>query len=219
MVALVGENGSGKTTLVKLLCRLYDPTHGHITLDGVDLRQFDLTALRRKIGVIFQDYARYNLTARDNIWFGNTEIGSDAQHRIAAAAQHSGADKVISELKQGYDTMLGKWFEEGEELSIGQWQKIALARAFIRDAEILILDEPSSAMDANAEYEFYNRFRQLLNGRSAIIISHRFSTVRMADYICVLDQGRIVEHGAHDDLVQRGGLYAELFGKQARYYG
>jgi ATP-binding cassette subfamily B protein len=216
-IALVGENGSGKTTLVKLLCRLYDPNGGCITLDGVDIREFKTTALRHQISVVFQDYAQYQLTARENIWLGNIENDPN-QEQIITAAQFSGADEVIRELPQGYETVLGKWFEEGEELSIGQWQKIALARAFLRDAQILILDEPTSALDAKAEFEVFKQYHQLTKDRTAILISHRLSTVRMVDTIYVLENGRIVEHGCHDDLINRGGTYAHLFEKQARHY-
>jgi len=216
-IALVGENGSGKTTLVKLLCRLYDPTQGRITLDGVDFRDFKTTALRRQISVVFQDYAQYQLTARENIWFGN--IDQPPEHeKIITAAQFSGADSVIRSLPKGYDTLLGKWFKEGEELSIGQWQKIAIARAFMRDAQILILDEPTSALDAKAEFEIFKQYHQLTKDRTAILISHRLSTVRMVDTIYVLEKGRIVEHGHHDDLIRRGGTYAHLFNKQAQHY-
>ena len=217
VVALVGENGSGKTTLIKLLCRLYDPTSGIITLDGVDLRQFETTALRREISVIFQDYAQYHLTAQENIWFGNAALPPD-QERIVAAARHAGADEVIAGLPQGYETILGKWFENGEELSVGEWQKVALARAFLRDAWIIVLDEPTSDLDARAEYEVFKKFRQLAAGRTVILISHRFSTVRMADRIFVLEGGRIIESGSHDELVRLGGTYARLFETQAQYY-
>ncbi len=217
VVALVGENGSGKTTLIKLLCRLYDPTNGTITLDGVDLRQLETTALRREISVVFQDYAQYHLTARENVWFGNVALPPD-EERIAAAARHAGADEVITGLPQGYETILGKWFEDGEELSVGEWQKVALARAFLRDAQIIVLDEPTSALDARAEYEVFRKFRQLAAGRTAILISHRFSTVRMADRIFVLEGGKIIESGTHDELVRLGGTYARLFETQAQYY-
>ncbi len=216
-VALVGENGAGKTTLIKLLCRLYDPTGGAITLDGMDLREFDPTSLRREISVIFQDYVQYNLTARENIWFGNINLASDHE-RIVAAAHDTGADEVISGLKHGYETFLGKWFEDGEKLSTGEWQKIALARAFLRDAQILVLDEPTSALDANAEYEIFTKFQQLTKNQTTLLISHRFSTVKMADRIYVLEDGRIVENGSHTELIRRGGTYARLFETQAQYY-
>ena len=217
VVALVGKNGSGKTTLIKLLCRLYDPTSGLITLDGIDLRQFEITALRRQISVIFQDYARYHLSARDNVWFGSVDLPPD-QARIAAAATRTGADEVIHRLPHGYETILGKWFEDGEELSLGEWQKVALARAFLRDAQLIVLDEPTSAMDAKAEYEVFQKFRQLAAGRMAILISHRLATVRMADCIYVLEHGTIIECGTHDELMARGGMYADLFSLQAQHY-
>jgi ATP-binding cassette, subfamily B, bacterial len=217
VVALVGENGAGKTTLVKLLCRLYDPTAGQITLDGLDLRRFETTDLRREMSVVFQDYAHYNLTAQENIWFGNVQLPPDDE-QIAAAARRSGADAVIARLHQRYQTVLGKLFRDGEELSIGEWQKIALARAFLRDAQLLVLDEPTSALDARAEYEVFQRFRELIAGRSAVLISHRLSSVRMADRIYVLDGGRMVESGTHDELMALGGKYARLFETQAQYY-
>ena len=216
-VALVGENGSGKTTLIKLLCRLYDPTEGIITLDGVDLREFESARLRHEISVIFQDYAQYHLTAQENIWFGNVDIPPD-QEQIVAAARRSGAHDMIEGFKHRYETILGKWFENGEVLSPGQWQKIALARAFLRDSQIVVLDEPTSALDAKAEYEVFKKFRQLTKGRAAIIISHRFSTVRMADRIYVLGNGRIAESGTHHELVSLGGRYAMLFEIQAQSY-
>lgn len=217
VIALVGENGSGKTTLVKLLCRLYDPTAGRITIDGIDLRDFSIHALRQQISIIFQDYAKYNLTAKENIGFGNTEAWAD-QEKIITAAQHAGAHDVITKLPGGYDTVLGRLFDHGEELSIGQWQKVALARAFLRDSQLIVLDEPTSAMDPKAEYEVFKTFRQLLDGRSAILISHRLSTVRMADRIYVLKDGRIIESGSHDELVYRDGTYAHLFETQAKNY-
>lgn len=217
VVALVGENGSGKTTLMKLLCRLYDPTGGTISLDGADLRQFDTKALRHEISIIFQDYVHYQLTARENIWLGNTRLPPDDE-RIIAAAQRSGADAVISALPHGYDTILGKRFENGEELSIGEWQKVALARAFMRNSQIIVLDEPTSSMDAKAEFEVFESFRRLVSGRTAILISHRFSTVRMADRIFVLKHGKIIENGTHDELVRAGGTYATLFEMQAQHY-
>jgi ATP-binding cassette subfamily B protein len=216
-IALVGANGSGKTTLIKLLCRLYDPTEGRISLDGADLSGFETGALRRQISVVFQDYARYHLTARENIWFGDTTHQAE-NGRVVAAAELSGADEVIARLPRGYDTVLGKQFQDGAELSIGEWQKVALARAFMREAQIIVLDEPTSSLDAQAEYEVFRKFRQLARGRTAVLISHRFSTVRMADRIYVLDGGRIVESGTHDELVRLGGTYARLFQLQASSY-
>jgi len=216
-IALVGENGAGKTTLVKLLCRLYDPTEGRITLDGIDLREITLADLRADVSVIFQDFAKYHMTARDNIWLGNIRQPLETL-LIREAAELAGADEVISQLPQGYNTMLGKWFEGGEELSMGEWQKLALARAFLRQSQIMVMDEPTSAMDARAEFEFFQRFHNLAKDRMAILISHRLSTVKMADRIYVLDQGRIVESGTHDELINRHGQYAELFETQARNY-
>lgn len=216
-VALVGANGSGKTTLVKLLCRLYDPTSGTISLDGIDLRDFETATLRREIGVVFQDWASYHVSARDNIWFGDPRPECD-QARIRQAARDSGADEVISRLRNGYETVLGKWFEDGEELSVGEWQKIALARAFVRDAQIVVLDEPTSFLDVEAEYRLFEQFRRLAAGRTTVLISHRLSTVRMADRIYLLEDGRIAESGGHDELLRRGGAYARLFETQARSY-
>ncbi len=216
-VAFVGANGAGKSTLIKLLCRLYDPTSGRITLDDVDLRQFQTSALRGMVSAVFQDFAHYQATAWENIWYGNIALPPDRAH-IMAAARHAGADPVISGLPRGYDTVLGKWFDGGEELSIGEWQKVALARAFQRDAHIMMLDEPTSAMDAQAEHEFFRAFRQLVKDRTAIFISHRLSTVKMADRIYVLEDGRIVENGTHDDLTSNGGTYARLFATQAQPY-
>ncbi len=217
VVALVGENGSGKTTLIKLLCRLYDPTIGKITIDGIDLREFKMAELRRQISVIFQDYAKYNFTAQENIWLGNIDLPPEKENIIAAAC-HSGADDVINKLPQGYQTILGKLFDQGEELSIGQWQKIALARAFLRDSQLIVLDEPTSAMDPKAEYEVFQQFRQLIKHQAAILISHRLSTVKMADRIYVMDSGSIVESGSHRELMQLGGIYANLFETQAQNY-
>jgi ATP-binding cassette subfamily B protein len=216
-IALVGENGSGKTTLVKLLCRLYDPTHGEIRLDGISLRSFETACLRREISAVFQDYVCYELTAAENIALANA--GDDIDEvRVRAAAARSGVHDTIMRLPLGYATQLGQRFEGGTELSIGEWQKIALARAFTRNAQILILDEPTSALDAEAEHEVFQRFFELAEGRTAILISHRLSTVRMADRIYVLDRGRIVESGSHDELMSRGGKYSWLFSIQAQPY-
>ncbi len=216
-LAIVGQNGAGKTTLIKLLTRLYDPTEGQILLDGVDLREYDPDQLRRRIGVIFQDFVKYQLTARENIGFGQIDqIDDDA--RIRDSAERGGADDVVAELPEGMDTMLGRWFNKGNELSGGQWQKIALSRAFMRDGEVLVLDEPTSALDAEREYEIFQRFRDLTEGKIAVLISHRFSTVRMADRIAVIEQGQVQEIGTHDELLAHGGTYARLFEMQAEGY-
>ena len=216
-LALVGENGAGKTTLVKLLARLYDPTEGRILLDGVDLREYDLHSLRRNVGVIFQDFVRYDFLLKENIAVGDIAgIGDEA--RIEAAADRSLANTVAGRLPGKYGQMLGRRFEGGVELSGGEWQKVALARAYMRDAQLLILDEPTAALDARAEYEVFLRFSELTAGRMAVLISHRFSTVRMADRILVLRSGEIEEQGTHEELVARGGLYAELFQLQAAGY-
>ncbi|ANY81373.1 ABC transporter ATP-binding protein [Microvirga ossetica] len=217
VVALVGENGAGKTTIVKLIARLYDPTEGRILLDGRDLRDYDLADLRSEIGVIFQDFVRFHFTAAENIGAGRIEASED-RGRIRSAAERSLADPVIARLPQGYDQPLGKRFNEGADLSGGEWQKIAIARAYMREADVLILDEPTAALDARAEYEVFQRFRDLSRGKTAILISHRFSTVRMADRILVLENGRVAEAGAHEDLVASGGRYAELFELQASGY-
>ena len=217
IIALVGENGSGKTTLIKLLCRLYDPTSGQITLDGIDLKAFSIIELRRQISVIFQDYVKFNLSARENIWVGNAETSPDSP-AIETAAHFSGAATVIENLPDNYETLLGNLFDKGEELSVGQWQKIAMARAFLREAQILVLDEPTAAMDPQAEAEVFSRFRELIGERSAILISHRLSTVKMADCIYVMNQGKIIESGSHKQLIREGGHYANLFNTQARYY-
>jgi len=217
VTALVGPNGSGKTTIVKLLCRLYDPQQGRVTYDGVDLRAVRIADLRRGIGVIFQDFARYQLTARENIWVGN--IALDRQDpAVERAAREAGAHEVIAGLRQGYDTMLGKWFEEGEELSIGEWQKVALARAFVREADVLVFDEPTSALDPLSEWRAFEQIRRLAQGRAVILVSHRFSTVRNADVIHIVDGGRIIESGAHEALVARRGVYAAMYEVQARGY-
>ncbi len=216
-MALVGENGAGKTTLVKLLARLYDPDEGRILLDGRDLRDYDLDALRGSMGVIFQDFVRYNLTAGENVAVGRIEARGD-QARIAEAAVRSGAEAVIARLPKGYDQMVGKRFRNGVELSGGEWQKIAIARAYMRDAETLILDEPTAALDARSEYEVFKRFKELSAGKTSVLISHRFSSVRMADRIMVLGGGRVEDLGTHAELLARKGRYAELFELQAAGY-
>jgi ATP-binding cassette subfamily B protein len=216
-LALVGENGAGKTTLVKLLARLYDPTEGRILLDGVDLREYDVESLRRNVGVIFQDFVRYDFMLRENIAVGNIGRLGD-EPAIKTAAERSLADSVAQRLKGQYDQMLGKRFDGGVDLSGGEWQKVALARAYMRDAQLLILDEPTAALDARAEYEVFLRFSELTKGRMAVLISHRFSTVRMADRILVLKGGELVEQGTHEALVSLGGLYSELFQLQAAGY-
>lgn len=216
-LALVGENGAGKTTLVKLLARLYEPTEGRILLDGVDLREYDLSQLRDAVGIIFQDYQRFSLTAAENIAIGSIADRED-QSRIEKAARDSLAEEVIRQLPEGYRQLLGRRFQQAVELSGGQWQKIALARAYMRDAQLFVLDEPTSALDARAEHEVFQRFAELIQGRSAVLISHRFSTVRMADRILVLQHGRVLEQGTHEELMALGGLYAELFRLQASGY-
>ncbi len=216
-LALVGENGAGKTTLIKLLTRLYDPTEGRILLDGVDLREYDPDELRSQIGVIFQDYLRYQMTMAQNIAVGN--IGrKDDRELIEAAAEQSLAATVAAKLPGHYDQELGRRFRQGMELSGGEWQKVALARAYMREAQLLILDEPTAALDARAEYEVFERFAELTKGKAAVLISHRFSTVRMADRILVLDKGQLLEIGSHEELLKKGGRYAELFHLQARGY-
>ena len=217
-LALVGENGSGKTTLIKLLTRLYTPDSGRILLDGLDLRQWDADALRRRIGVIFQDFGRYQMLVGENIGAGDVAHFDDRQ-RWREAAEKGMAAPFIEEMSEGYDTQLGRWFKGGRELSGGQWQKIALARAFMRTgADILVLDEPTATMDAKAEAILYEHFRELCAGKITILISHRFSTVRMADHIVVISGGRIVEQGGHDQLMAQGGQYAQLFTLQAKGY-
>jgi len=216
-IALVGENGAGKTTLVKLLARLYDPNEGRILLDGHDLRDYDVDELRRHVGVIFQDFVRYHMTASENLAVGRIEARGD-RGRIERAAERSLAKDVIERLPEGYDQMVGRRFAEGVDLSGGEWQKMALGRAYMRDAELLILDEPTAALDARAEYEVFQRFTDLTSSKTAVLISHRFSTVRMADRILVLEDGRLLEDGSHEELLVRGGRYAELFGLQAAGY-
>jgi ATP-binding cassette subfamily B protein len=224
-VALVGENGAGKTTITKLLARLYDPTEGRITLDGIDLKEYDLLSLRHAIGVIFQDFVRYDMRFDENIGVGEIdsvrgelEKSNGTPSSITAAAENSLAASLLPRFSKGYQQMLGRRFEEGVDLSGGEWQKIALARAYIRDAQVLILDEPTAALDARAEYEVFLRFSELVAGRMAILISHRFSTVRMADRIIVLRHGKVEEQGSHEELLANGGLYEELFAMQAKGY-
>lgn len=216
-VALVGRNGAGKSTIVKLLGRLYDPDEGQILIDGRDVREYDPVELRREFGVMFQDYAAYQVSAGENIGVGNVDHAEDRE-AIATAAERAGADDVVRKLPEGFDTTLGKWFEGGHQLSGGEWQKIALARAFMRDAQVLILDEPTAALDAQAEHDLFARIKELTAGKMALYISHRFSTVRMADRILFLENGRLVEQGTHEELMDLGGRYAELFDLQAASY-
>ncbi|HKO42844.1 MAG TPA: ABC transporter ATP-binding protein [Pyrinomonadaceae bacterium] len=236
-LALVGGNGAGKTTLVKLLARLYDPTEGRILLDGRELREYDLESVRRNVGVIFQDFYRYDLRFEENIGVGEIEQvrdyldsngttnaadldlnGNEPPASIVSAAEKSLAATLLPRLPEKYQQVLGRRFEGGVDLSGGEWQKVALARAYMRDAQVLILDEPTASLDARAEYEVFSKFAGLMQGRMAVIISHRFSTVRMADRLVVLDEGRVVEEGSHDELIERGGLYSELFSLQAQGY-
>jgi len=216
-LALVGENGAGKTTLIKMLARLYDPTEGRILLDGIDLKEYDPEELRGQIGIIFQDYLRYQMTVAQNIAVGNIPKKEDRALIVSSAIQ-SLADPMVERLPGKYEQPLGKRIHQGVDLSGGEWQKIALARAYMRDAQLLILDEPTSALDARAEYEVFQRFAELTKGKSAILISHRFSTVRMADRILVLDKGELIEIGSHEELLKKEGRYAELFHLQARGY-
>ena len=217
IAALVGSNGAGKTTLVKLLCRLYDPTDGRITIDGIDLRELDLKQLRQMITTVFQDFNQYQLSASENIWIGQIDEPLDMA-RIQEAARLSGADEVIARLRTGYDTPLGQMFAHSHQISFGQWQKIALARAFSRQSELIILDEPTSSLDVIAEHEFIQRFQQAAAGKTGLIISHRLSTIQMVSKIFVLDGGRLVETGTHADLMALKGLYADIFTTQAQYY-
>lgn len=216
-VALIGENGEGKTTIVKLLTRLYDPLEGQILLDGIDLREYNVEDLYREIGVIFQDFMRYEMTARENIAVGLIDK-VDNLPLVEQSARKSMADEVIEKLPSRYEQMLGRRFDGGVDLSGGEWQKLALARAYLRDAQVLVLDEPTSALDARSEYEVFQRFAELTAGKMALFISHRFSTVRMADRIVVLEKGRIAEEGDHDALTRQGGRYAEMFELQAANY-
>ncbi len=216
-IALVGQNGAGKTTLVKLLTRLYDPGEGEILIEGRNIKEYDPDELRERIGVIFQDYVKYQMMAGENIGIGRVEE-MENHVLVEEAAGKSGADEVIERLEKGYDAVLGRWFEKGVDLSGGEWQKIALARAFMRNAPVLILDEPTSALDAQAEYDIFQRFRSLAAERTVIFISHRFSTVRLADRIFVIEQGRMIESGSHHELLDLDGRYAELFNLQAEAY-
>jgi len=216
-VALVGENGSGKTTLIKLITRLYDPIEGRISLDGIDVREFDPVEYRKLFSVIFQDFAKYAATANDNIWYGDASHPRNPE-RTHQAGLLAGADAFLQELPKGYETPLSRIFDGGQELSIGQWQRVALARAFLPSTKFIIMDEPTSAVDPAAEMELFDTLRDRIGDRGALIISHRLSTVRNVDYTYVLDRGRIVEHGHHDDLVRAGGRYAHLFGRQAAYF-
>jgi ATP-binding cassette subfamily B protein len=217
-VALVGENGAGKTTLAKLLLGLYQPTAGRILIDGVDLADLDLEWWRRRAAAVFQDYVKYELTVGENIGFGDVSRLNDTP-AIRTAAARSGADAVVTELPLGYQTMLGKAYDEaGHDLSIGQWQKLAIARAYLRDAAVLVLDEPTAALDARAEVEVYRRFRDMAEGKTVLLISHRLGSARLADRIIVLEHGRIVEEGSHAELVARGGRYATMYTAQAQWY-
>jgi ATP-binding cassette subfamily B protein len=216
-IALVGENGSGKTTLIKLLTRLYEPTEGEISYQGINLRDWPMDELRKKIGVIFQDFVKYQLSLRENVGFGSVDDLSN-QPRIERAADQGGMIEMLPSLSEGWETTLGGWFHKGRELSGGQWQKIALSRAFMREGEVIVLDEPTSALDAEKEYEIFKRFKELTAGKIAFLISHRFSTVRMADRIVVLKHGKIVEQGSHADLIASHGVYAGLFEMQAEGY-
>jgi ATP-binding cassette subfamily B protein len=215
-VALIGENGEGKTTLVKLLTRLYDPTTGRILLDGVDLRDYSIEDLHSQIGVIFQDFMRYEMTARENIAVGRIDLVEDAA--VYEAAHKSMADAVVGKLPKGYEQLLGLRFEGGVDLSGGEWQKMALARAYFRDAQVVILDEPTASLDARSEYEVFERFAELTEDKTALLISHRFSTVRMANRIVVLEGGAVAEQGSHEKLLSQGGRYAAMFELQASSY-
>lgn len=216
-VALVGQNGAGKTTLVKLLTRLYEPSGGRILVDDVPIEEYDIDDLQRHMGVIFQDFIRYELPVRDNIGFGRVEARQDTE-RVAEAARAAGAEGIVESLPQKYDTMLGRHFEDGHQLSGGQWQKMALSRAFMRRAPVVVLDEPTAAIDAEAEAEIFTRLKEIARGATSLVIAHRFSTVRMADHIVVVENGKVIEHGVHQDLVRADGVYARLFRLQASGY-
>jgi ATP-binding cassette subfamily B protein len=217
-VAVVGENGAGKSTFIKLLCRFYDPDQGQLTVDGTDLRRFSLDSIRRRISILFQFPMRYQITVRENISFGDPEAPdtTEALHEAAVAA---GADGFISRLPKTYDTILGRWFEGGRELSGGEWQRMALARAFFRRAPIVVLDEPTSFMDSWAENEWLDRYEKMVQGKTSLIITHRFTTAMRADIIHVMDRGRIIESGSHDELIALGGRYASSWSSQMRQAG
>jgi ATP-binding cassette subfamily B protein len=216
-VAVVGENGAGKSTLIKLLCRLYDPTGGCISFGGIDIRKLPLADWRREIGIIFQDYAQYEMTVRENIWFGDIALAKE-DDRVRHVASETGADRFVTRLRSSYETRLGHLFDQSEELSAGEWQKLALSRALLRRSGLLVLDEPTSAFDPDAEHRFLGCLRQLAAGRTVILISHRLSAVKDMDRIFVLQNGEIVEQGRHEELIRLGGAYARLFSKQASHY-
>lgn len=216
-VAIVGDNGAGKTTLIKLLCRFYDPDKGEILFDHNNIKHYPLTELRKMISVVFQDFILYHLTAEENIWFGNIQQNKDSQ-KIKTAAKNAGIHDTLMNIPHQYKANLGNLFENSEELSLGEWQKLAIARAFFRDARIIILDEPTSSLDAETEFNVFQKFRELTKGKTSVIISHRFSTVKLADYIYVIDESRVKEQGTHDELMKAGGKYATMFKKQAMYY-
>ena len=217
VVALVGENGAGKSTLVKLICRFYDPESGEISFNGVDLKNMNPISWRKKLSVIFQDFTKYNLTAEENIRVGDIDKGIDGEGIIRAAKQ-SGADPVLNKLPKGYNSQLGRMFEEGQELSVGEWQKVAIARAFYRNSDIIVLDEPSSSLDPLSEAELFEQFKKLIKGKTAILISHRFSTVKMADKIFVMKGKKIIEQGSHEELIKKKGFYFKMYSAQAKNY-
>jgi ATP-binding cassette subfamily B protein len=217
LIALVGTNGSGKTSLIKLLSRLYEPTKGRILVDGVDIRSIDTDEWRRQLSIVFQDYTKYQLSARDNIWLGNIDESNDSEE-ILTAGRKSGIDECLMELPNGYETILGNWFNGGVELSIGQWQKMAIARAMFRKSQLVVLDEPTSALDPEAEAKIFQSFRQLFPDRAALLITHRLSSIQIVDRICVLQKGRIVELGTHTELIAKSGIYANLYQLQANSY-